>query len=62
MINKIFTLFCLINCIFLLKIEACSTFLLEKEHQFLLAKSYDWIVEDGLVIVNKRNIAKRAMT
>jgi penicillin V acylase-like amidase (Ntn superfamily) len=62
MINKIFIFFYSIICAFSLKTEACSTFLLEKEHQFLLAKSYDWIVEDGLVIVNKRHIAKQAMT
>lgn len=62
MINIIIMCFYLITCILSLKIEACSTFLLEKEHQLLLAKSYDWIVEDGLVIVNKRNIAKQAMT
>jgi len=61
MINKIFLFFCSIICIFSLKIEACSTFILEKKHQLLLAKSYDWIVEDGLIIVNKRHIAKQAM-
>lgn len=61
MINKKVVFFCLITCILSLKIEACSTFLIEKEHQFLLAKSYDWIVEDGLIIVNKRHISKRAM-
>lgn len=62
MINRTILFFCSIICIFSFKIEACSTFLLEKESQFLLAKSYDWIVEDGLVIVNKRHIAKQAMT
>lgn len=62
MIINIIMFFSLMTCILSLKIEACSTFLLEKEHQFLLAKSYDWIVEDGLVIVNKRHIAKQAMT
>lgn len=62
MIYKMIMLLCLTASMFSLKTEACSTFLLEKEHQFLLAKSYDWIVEDGLVIVNKRHIAKRAMT
>lgn len=62
MINKIAVFFFLIICAFSLKLEACSTFLLEKEHQFLLAKSYDWIVEDGLIVVNKRHIAKQAMT
>lgn len=60
--NKLILLFCSIICIIQLKTEACSTFLLEKENQFLLAKSYDWIVEDGLVFVNKRQIAKQAMT
>lgn len=62
MINKTILFFCSIIFIFSLKIEACSTFLLEKERQFLLAKSYDWIIEDGLVIVNKRHIVKQAMT
>jgi choloylglycine hydrolase len=47
---------------FILSNEACSTFLLKKNNHILLAKSYDWIVEDGLVIVNKRHIAKQAMT
>ena len=49
-------------CTFSLETEACSTFLLEKEDRFLLAKSYDWIVEDGLVVVNKRDIVKQAMS
>lgn len=62
MINKIVLFICSITCIFSFKVDACSTFLLEKDHQLLLAKSYDWIVEDGLLIVNKRHIAKQAMT
>ena len=62
MFSKIILFLCSLICIFSLKIDACSTFLLEKEHRFLLAKSYDWIVEDGLVVVNKRHIAKQAMT
>lgn len=62
MINRIVMFFSLITCTLSFKINACSTFILEKEDRFLLAKSYDWIVEDGLVIVNKRDIAKQAMT
>lgn len=50
------TLICLL-CIYVISIEACSTFLLENK----LAKSYDWIVEDGLIMVNKRHIFKQAM-
>ncbi len=59
---KIIVLFCLIVNVFSIETEACSTFLLEKGPQFMLAKSYDWIVEDGLIIINKRQIVKQAMT
>lgn len=62
MFKKISLFYFLIVYSFSLSIEACSTFLLENKHHFLLAKSYDWIVEDGLIIVNKRHIAKQAMT
>ena len=61
MITKLFS-FLFLFAIFSPKIEACSTFLLENKDQPLLAKSFDWIVEDGLVVVNKRSIAKKAMT
>lgn len=62
MISKMVMFFCSITCLLTLKMEACSTFLLEKGDQSLLAKSYDWVVEDGLIVVNKRHIAKQAMT
>ncbi len=62
MVKKIIRFVCLVICSLILKVEACSTFLLEKDTQLLLAKCYDWIVEDGLVVVNKRHIAKQAMT
>lgn len=62
MINKIVLFICSVFCSFSFKIDACSTFILEKGQQLLLAKSYDWIVEDGLIVVNKRHIAKQSMT
>lgn len=57
MIYKLLIIFCLLS----IKICACSTFLFEKEDKCFLAKSYDWIAEDGLVVVNKRHVAKLAM-
>nr|MBA2728473.1 linear amide C-N hydrolase [Parachlamydiaceae bacterium] len=62
MLNKIILFFFVFNNFFASNAESCSTFLLEKSDQILLAKSYDWIIEDGLIMVNKRHIAKVAMT
>jgi choloylglycine hydrolase len=41
--------------------SACTTFQLRSEGQVLVGKNYDWMVEDGLIIVNKRGVAKTAM-
>jgi len=38
--------------------QACSTFCLDHNSQPVFGKNYDWMVEDGLVIVNKRNVIK----
>ena len=38
----------------------CTTFLMEREGVFI-GKSYDWDTPYGLVMINKRGIAKRAM-
>lgn len=62
MFNKTILFFYLTISFFVSNLDGCSTFLLEKNGRFLLAKSYDWIVEDGLIVVNKRSIAKQAMT
>ena len=59
--KKIITLLIFICCLFISHIEGCSAFVLKKDSQSFLAKSYDWMIEDGLVIVNKRHIAKQAM-
>ena len=39
---------------------ACTTFQLNHEGQVLVGKNYDWMVEDGLIIVNKRGVSKTA--
>ncbi|MCP4111328.1 MAG: linear amide C-N hydrolase [Desulfobacteraceae bacterium] len=40
---------------------ACTTFQLNHSGQIFVGKNYDWMVEDGLVIVNKRGLSKTAM-
>jgi hypothetical protein len=41
--------------------RACTTFMLERGGQPVVGKSYDWYMGQGLVIVNKRGVAKQAL-
>ena len=52
---------CLMLILIQTKVRACTTFQLNHEGQVLVGKNYDWMVEDGLIIVNKRGVAKTAM-
>lgn len=40
--------------------HACTTFCLKKGERAVFGKNYDWMVPDGLVIVNKRGVSKAA--
>ncbi len=42
--------------------RACTTFCFEVDGTRVFGKNYDWDVDDGLVIVNKRGVAKTAFT
>lgn len=37
---------------------ACTTFCLQHEDHCVLGRNFDWTIEDGLVIINKRNMVK----
>jgi penicillin V acylase-like amidase (Ntn superfamily) len=41
---------------------ACSTFCFDTSSGPIFGKNYDWSVEDGLLIVNKRGVTKQAIT
>jgi choloylglycine hydrolase len=41
---------------------ACTSFCYESTGTRVFGKNYDWSVEEGLVIVNKRNVTKTALT
>ena len=40
--------------------KACTAFLLSTPKKKVMGKSYDWHTSDGLIMVNKRAVAKRA--
>jgi penicillin V acylase-like amidase (Ntn superfamily) len=40
------------------EVLACTTFCMTKGQQSFFGKNYDWMVPDGLVMVNKRGVAK----
>jgi choloylglycine hydrolase len=42
--------------------SACTTFLAQDGDQAVFGKSYDWTMDQGLVLVNKRDVAKSAVT
>jgi len=40
---------------------ACTTFCLKDDENLVFGRNYDWHLDHGLIIVNKRNVAKRAL-
>ena len=40
--------------------SACTTFCLRDEGRIVFGKNYDWSVGDGLLVVNKRGVARKA--
>lgn len=61
---KCFHCFCTVMFITLVIITqnsyACSSFCLKNGDELVFAKNYDWYLDHGLVMVNKRNVAKTA--
>lgn len=51
---------CLMIVFMQLDARACTTFQLRHKDQVFVGKNYDWMVEDGLIIVNKRGVSKTA--
>lgn len=42
-------------------IRACTSFVMADDGHFVLGKNYDWHMDHGLIVVNKRGIAKNAL-
>lgn len=59
MMRKI--LICLSSWLFAVSpVGACSSFLIPSSREKIMAKNYDWTHNDGMLVVNKRNLAKTA--
>ncbi|MBN2313348.1 MAG: linear amide C-N hydrolase [Sedimentisphaerales bacterium] len=58
---RILTIFCF--AVFLLSESgaACTTFCLKDDDNLVFGRNYDWHLDLGLVVVNKKNVAKRAL-
>jgi len=41
--------------------QACTTFVLDHNDQHVVGKNFDWMVDDGLIIINKRGVSKKAI-
>lgn len=41
---------------------ACTTFCLKRNGEVLFGKNYDWMIGDGLILVNKRGVEKSAVS
>ncbi|MBS1518290.1 MAG: linear amide C-N hydrolase [Bacteroidetes bacterium] len=42
--------------------DACTTFCLHTDKDLIFGRNYDWMIDYGIVFVNKRNVAKTAFT
>jgi penicillin V acylase-like amidase (Ntn superfamily) len=61
MMNKALTLLSLaLTVLTVPRAEGCTTFCLQRGGTAVFGKNYDWSVGDGLVMVNKRGVAKTA--
>jgi penicillin V acylase-like amidase (Ntn superfamily) len=54
------TLYILIVCLIPQSSQPCTTFCFDKGNQMMVGNNMDWMIGEGLVIVNKRNVSKKA--
>lgn len=61
-VKKLSLLFCIVFACFTSQTsQACTTFSLDHNGQTILGKNYDWHLERGLVMINKRGVSKTAL-
>lgn len=54
--------FSFLACLFINPTFACTTFCLKGKGENLFGRNYDWMIGDGIVFVNKRNVQKVSTT
>ena len=60
-IVRILTVFCFAVLILTQAAPACTTFCLKDDESLVFGRNYDWHLDHGLIIVNKKGVAKRAI-
>ena len=60
-ITRILTVICCAVLVLAQALPACTTFCLKDDEGLVFGRNYDWHLDHGLVIVNKRNVTKRAL-
>jgi len=61
-IKKILLCIFIAVCVTVSHAHSCSSFVFNNNSQLLFGKNYDWMIEDGMLVINKRNMAKTAIT
>ena len=56
----IFSICIMLFCLMSKTGQTCTTFCLDHGEQIVFGRNYDWMVEDGLVIINKRGVKKNS--
>lgn len=51
----------IILCFLPIRARSCTTFLIEHGGRHLFGKNHDWMAEDGMIYVNKKGVAKKAL-
>ncbi len=60
--STLFLVFCIVVICSIPRVgQPCTSFCLDKGNQLVVGSNLDWMVGDGLVIVNKRNVSKTAL-
>ncbi|MDQ3019772.1 MAG: linear amide C-N hydrolase [Bacteroidota bacterium] len=62
--TKILSLVISLNFVFFYTnpLQSCTTFCIHTDEELVFGKNYDWMISDGIVFVNKKDIVKTAFT
>lgn len=55
------TILTLCFCYFLTTSFACTTFVLKTTNHLVFGRNLDWVSDNGIIVTNKRNVAKKAL-
>ena len=59
--TKLLAFWIALFCILPKPCQSCTTFCLDNNRRPVLGKNFDWILGDGLIVINKRGVSKKAL-